>query len=83
MDEAAAAVFALVAMVDAVARAIPVGFVSDAEGTVEEGFARVVDLSLVFTAFSLLFTTVPRVARVVRRTCMICELEIAEIRVEN
>ena len=67
MDDAAAAVFALVATVDAVARAIPVGFASDVDVTLEGGFTRVVDLSLVFIAFSLLFTTVPRVARVVRR----------------
>ena len=63
-----AVVFARVATVDAVARARVVVFASDVEGTVEVGFARVVDLSLVFIAFSLLLTTLV-VVRVVRRTC--------------
>ena len=65
---AAAVVFARVAIVDAVARGTTVAFASDVEGTMELGFARVVVLSLVFTAFSLLFMIGGRVVRVVRRT---------------
>ena len=44
------------------------GLASDGVGAVEVGFARVVDLSLVFIAFSLLLTT-RVVVLVVLRTC--------------
>ena len=59
---------ALVAAVDAAARVTGIAFASvAAERVVDGGFARVVLRGLV-TAFSLSFTTVVRVVRVVRRS---------------
>lgn len=67
-EAAAAAVFARVATVDAVALAMPDGLTSVVDVEVEGGFARVVVRRGLLIAFSLSFTTVVRIVRVVRRT---------------
>ena len=71
MDEA----LARLAAVEAAALVGTACFKFSVAFAVEGGFARVVDLSLVFIAFSLLFTTLV-VVRVVRRTC-VCVSELA------